>query len=69
VAKLYNFPAGVNGQGEAIGIIELGGGYTQSDLDAYFSGLGISPSPSVSAVSVDGGQNQPTGTPTARMRK
>ncbi|MGA2983827.1 MAG: S53 family peptidase [Terriglobia bacterium] len=61
VAKLYNFPAGVNGQGEAIGIIELGGGYTQSDLDAYFSGLGISPSPSVSAVSVDGGQNQPTG--------
>ena len=61
VAKLYNFPAGVNGQGEAIGIIELGGGYAQSDLDTYFSGLGISPSPSVSTVSVDGGQNQPTG--------
>jgi len=61
VAQLYDFPAGVNGHGQTIGIIELGGGYTQSDLDSYFSGLGISPAPSVSAVSVDGAQNQPTG--------
>ena len=61
VAQLYDFPAGVNGQGQTIGIIELGGGYTQSDLDSYFSALGISPAPSVSAVSVDGAQNQPTG--------
>ena len=50
-----------NGQGQTIGIIELGGGYTQSDLNSYFSALGISPAPSVSAVSVDGAQNQPTG--------
>jgi kumamolisin len=61
VAQLYDFPTGVNGQGQTIGIIELGGGYTQSDLDSYFSALGISPAPSVSAVSVDGAQNQPTG--------
>ena len=61
VAQLYDFPAGANGQGQTIGIIELGGGYTQSDLDTYFSALGISPAPSVSAVSVDGAQNQPTG--------
>jgi kumamolisin len=61
VAGLYDFPAGANGQGQAIGIIELGGGYTQSDLNTYFSGLGISPAPTVSAVSVDGAQNQPTG--------
>jgi kumamolisin len=60
VGKLYDFPAGANGQGQTIGIIELGGGYTQSDLNSYFSALGI-PAPSVSAVSVDGGQNQPTG--------
>ena len=39
----------------------MGGGYTQSDLNSYFSALGISPAPSVSAVSVDGGQNKPTG--------
>jgi len=61
VAKFYDFPAGASGQGQTIGIIELGGGYAQADLDSYFSTLGISPAPSVSAVSVDGGQNQPTG--------
>jgi kumamolisin len=61
VAHLYDFPAGVNGRGQTVGIIELGGGYTQSDLSSYFSALGISPAPSVSAVSVDGGQNKPTG--------
>jgi kumamolisin len=61
VGRLYDFPAGTNGQGQTIGIIELSGGYTQSDLNSYFSALGISPAPSVSAVSVDGAQNQPTG--------
>jgi kumamolisin len=61
VAELYDFPASVNGQGQTIGIIELGGGFTQSDLNTYFSNLGISPAPSVTAVSVDGAQNQPTG--------
>jgi kumamolisin len=61
VGRLYDFPAGADGQGQTIGIIELGGGYTQSDLSSYFSGLGISPAPTVSAVSVDGGKNQPTG--------
>jgi kumamolisin len=63
VAKLYNFPSGISGQGQTIGIIELGGGYSQPDLDSYFSALGISPSPAVSSVSVDGAQNQPTGDP------
>jgi kumamolisin len=61
VAQFYDFPASASGKGQTIAIIELGGGYTQSDLDSYFSALGISPAPSVSAVSVDGGQNQPTG--------
>ena len=61
VARAYSFPTGLNGSGETIGIIELGGGFTQSDLNTYFSGLGISPAPSVVAVSVDGAQNQPTG--------
>jgi kumamolisin len=63
VAALYDFPPAVNGQGQTIGIIELGGGYTTSDLDSYFGGLGISPVPKVTAVSVDGGSNQPTGDP------
>ena len=58
VAQLYNFPAGVNGSGQTIAIIELGGGYSASDLQTYFSGLGIN-EPNVTAVSVDGGQNSP----------
>lgn len=61
VAKLYGFPGGLNGQGQTIGIIELGGGYSQSDLDSYFNSLGISPSTTVTSVSVDGGKNRPTG--------
>lgn len=58
VATLYNYPAGVTGEGQTVGIIELGGGYTTSDLQTYFKGLGIA-EPSVTAVSVDGGTNSP----------
>jgi kumamolisin len=63
VAKAYSFPTGVTGKGETIGIIELGGGFASSDLNTYFSNLNISPAPTVIAVSVDGGQNAPTGDP------
>ncbi len=59
LASLYKFPAGSNGTGQCIGIIEFGGGYQTSDLAAYFSQLGI-PQPSVTAVSVDGVQNSPS---------
>jgi kumamolisin len=58
VAQLYNFPTGVNGAGQTIGIIELGGGYNASDLSNYFAGLGIA-EPRVTAVSVDGATNSP----------
>ena len=58
VAQLYNFPTGLNGAGECIGILEFGGGYTASDLDTYFQGLGLA-TPSITAVSVDGVTNQP----------
>lgn len=58
VAAAYNFPSGVDGSGQTIGIIELGGGYTTSDLQTYFSNLGLN-QPSVTDVSVDGGQNSP----------
>ena len=58
VAALYNFPTGVTGAGQTIGILELGGGYEASDITTYFGGLGVKP-PSVVAVSVDGGTNSP----------
>ena len=58
VASFYQFPAGTDGTGQTVAIIELGGGYTASDLSTYFSGLGLSV-PSVTAVGVDGGSNSP----------
>jgi kumamolisin len=60
VAQAYRFPGGSTGSGQCIGIIELGGGYDPVDLDVYFRGLGLTP-PGVSAVSVDGATNSPTG--------
>lgn len=59
IGELYNFPSNTDGTGETIGIIELGGGYSTSDLSQYFSSLGLSKTPNVVAVSVAGGQNQP----------
>jgi kumamolisin len=58
IAAMYGFPPGTDGTGQTIAIIELGGGFGSSDLDAYFSGLGI-PAPSVTAASVDGATSQP----------
>ncbi|HTW74189.1 MAG TPA: S53 family peptidase [Steroidobacteraceae bacterium] len=61
VASLYDFPRG-SAQGECVAIIELGGGYRPQDLDTYFATLGVA-SPTVTAVSVDHGANQPSGDP------
>jgi kumamolisin len=58
LGSIYRFPAGTDGSGQTIAIIELGGGFDNVDLDTYFAGLGI-PTPSVTAVSVDGASNQP----------
>lgn len=67
IAQLYNFPTGVDGKDQCVGIIELGGGYRTNDLKAYFANLGI-PMPRITSVAVDagtsdGGSNQPTGDP------
>jgi kumamolisin len=58
VAQLYDFPTGVTGAGQCIGIIELGGGFAQADFDAYLKALGVK-SQIVSTASVDGGRNAP----------
>ncbi|HEY1575150.1 MAG TPA: S53 family peptidase [Pseudonocardiaceae bacterium] len=64
LGTVYDFPANTDGTGQVVAIVEFGGGFGQDDLDAYFGGLNI-PTPSVTAVSVDGGQNvagqDPTG--------
>jgi kumamolisin len=63
VADLYGFPADTTGAGQTIAVIELGGGFSTSDLDTYFGGLGIAV-PSISAVGVDGASNAPGSDPT-----
>jgi kumamolisin len=57
LATAYDMPDS-DGAGQTIAIIELGGGFGQDDLDAYFSGLGLT-APTVTAVGVDGAANQP----------
>ncbi len=58
IADLYSFPPG-DGTGQTVGIIELGGGFRPGDLETYFSGIGITPPPTVLAFSVDKATNSP----------
>ena len=62
LGDIYHFPADTDGTDQVVAIIELGGGYQQADLDAYFTQLGVG-SPAVSPVGVDGVANAPTGDP------
>jgi len=59
VAEAYKFPSSASGAGQTIGIIELGGGYRQADLTAYFKTLNLA-APAITAVSVDAGKNKPS---------
>lgn len=59
VGRIYDFPQS-GAAGQTIGIIELGGGYTDSDLDEFFGNANL-PMPTVTPVSVEGGGNRPTG--------
>ncbi len=59
LCKAYSFPTGLTGGG-VLGILELGGGYTQADLD-QFSQLNGLPQIIPTDVSVNGGQNTPGG--------
>jgi len=59
LAKLYDFPTGLDGSKQCIGLIELAPcGYKAKDLQAYFKGLKIT-QPKIIAISVDGAHNQP----------
>jgi subtilase family serine protease len=62
IASLYNFPTGYDGLGIRIAIIELGGGYNLSDITTYLTSLGITKTPNITSVSVDGGTNNPSDT-------
>jgi kumamolisin len=59
VGKAYKYPRDVNGSGECIALIELGGGYRNTDLQNYFDKLGLT-LPVVTSISVDGASNSPS---------
>lgn len=62
VALAYDFPPKLDGTGQAIAMLELGGGYETADLDSFFGKLKLA-TPSVKAIAVDGGTNVPGGDP------
>jgi len=62
VAAAYGFPASADGTGQTVALVELGGGFSTSDLSTYFQSLGL-PVPSVTAQSVDGVTNAPGSAP------
>jgi kumamolisin len=70
-AKRYNFPTEANGQaldgtGQTIAIIELGGGFRSSDLKAFFTEIGV-PAPKVSRSTVWGTSPPPPTPPMGRL--
>ena len=63
-ARRYDFPsshngASLDGTGQCLAIIELGGGFDANDLKVFFKKI-KAPLPIVVAVSVDGAHNHPT---------
>jgi kumamolisin len=67
-ATRYAFPersadgTALDGSGQTIAIIELGGGFRAADLKTFFREIGV-PTPAVSAISVDHARNKPVGDP------
>lgn len=60
LASLYNFPSGLDGTGQTIAILELGGGFRNSELNTYFQNIGVANPPSVTAATfANGGTNSP----------
>jgi len=60
VASLYDYPVTPGAAGQTIGLVEFGGGFAQTDLNQFFSGLGggfTAPTPVV--VGMDGVTNNP----------
>jgi kumamolisin len=58
LCKAYNWPTNLAGGG-VIAIVELNGGWLQSDMDRFFSGIGKTAAPKITDVSVDGTKNNP----------
>jgi kumamolisin len=57
VAELYGFADEASGEGECIGLVELGGGFRQEDVDLFFGSIGVDKSPKVIAVELEDATN------------
>ena len=58
VADAYNFPKESLGKGQAVGIIQLGGGFDPIDNARYYAEHGL-PEPKVRVIETAGGKNTP----------
>ncbi len=57
LCSAYHWPTNLAGGG-ILAIVELNGGWVQSDMDAFFKSIG-QPNPSITDISVDGTKNAP----------
>lgn len=62
LCNAYAWPTGLAGGG-VIAIVELGGGWLQSDMDQFFATIGPNAGPQITDVSVDGTKNTPNPDP------
>jgi kumamolisin len=62
IAAYYQFPPGATGTGQCIAAVQFGGGYYQSDLEAYFNLRGLA-MPEIALVELLGQSNQPATQP------
>ena len=63
-AKIYNFPPHLDGSGQTIAILAMGGGYEDKYLEQYFEAIGI-PMPEITWEKVtEKAKNEPTPKPT-----
>ena len=60
LAAIYNFPKTLDGTGQTIAILELGGGFHPAELTTYFKQIGVTNPPKVTAATfTNGGKNSP----------
>ena len=57
VASAYKFPTGLDGTGQTVALIELGGGYVDTEVAAYFTSAGVNRTGTLLSVGVDGASN------------
>jgi kumamolisin len=58
MARLYNFPPGLDGTGQVVGLLEFGGGFKKKQVAGYFAKT-RQPLPDIVEVALPGAKNDP----------